>query len=160
MAQAALIVPPNITPPQPNVSALARQYGVDRRTIRRWRAKGWAPVAPDAIKILPKDQSVPTAAQGSGRTLATLLIIVAIGIAGLALVINAQTGWHFGTTPLAATTFAAMATAGDLLAIVLPVPPLAYGTLTIASWPWPHGWCGQRRPASRCLPRLGSSSAT
>ena len=51
---------------------------------------------------------------------AGVLILVAIGIAILALVINAQTGWHFGTTPLAAVTFAAMATAGDLLAIVLP----------------------------------------
>jgi hypothetical protein len=119
MAKAALIVSPNTAPPQPNVSALARQYGVDRRTIRRWRAKGWAPVIPDAIRILPQDQSVPTAAQGSGRTLAALLIIVAIGIAILALAINGQTGWHFGTTPLAAVTFAAMAVAGDLLAIVL-----------------------------------------
>ena len=46
--------------------------------------------------------------------------MVAIGIAMLALVINGQFGHSLGTTPLAAATFAAMATAADLLAIVLP----------------------------------------
>src|SRR5689334_15550342 len=99
MAKAALIVPPNPALPQPNVSALARQYGVDRRTIRRWRAKGWAPPAPAALRILPQDQSVPIPPSPPGRTLALPLIIVACGIAILALTINAQTGFHFGTTP-------------------------------------------------------------
>jgi hypothetical protein len=40
-----------------------------------------------------------------GRGLATLLILVAIGIAGLALAINSQTGHTLGTTPLAAMPY-------------------------------------------------------
>ena len=119
MAKAALTLVPTTLPakaPPPNVSALAREFNVSRQTIRRWRAKGWKPPAQASIEIVQPVQRVATC----GHPLAALLILLAISIAVLALVINAQTGWHFGTTPLAAVTFAAMATAGDLLAIVLP----------------------------------------
>ena len=51
---------------------------------------------------------------------AAVLVTIGIGIGALALVINGQTGWHFGTSPLAAMTFAGLAIAGDLLAITLP----------------------------------------
>jgi hypothetical protein len=49
-----------------------------------------------------------------------LIILVAVGVAGLALVINAQTGYHLGTTPIAAATFMCLAVGVDLLAIFLP----------------------------------------
>src|SRR5262249_15804023 len=81
MAKAALIVSPNPALPQPNVSALAREFNVSPRTIRRWRAKGWAPPAPAAIRILPQDQLVPTLAHPPGHRLSFVLIVVAIGIA-------------------------------------------------------------------------------
>jgi hypothetical protein len=55
----------------------------------------------------------------------TLLIILALAIAGLAIGINAQVGWHFGTTPLAAGTFAGLSIAADMLAIVLPSAAVA-----------------------------------
>jgi transposase-like protein len=68
MTKAALTLVPNTTPaktpPESNISALARQYGVDRRTIRRWRQKGWAPPASATVRILPQDQSVPTPRPG------------------------------------------------------------------------------------------------
>jgi hypothetical protein len=55
----------------------------------------------------------------------TLLIILALAIAGLAIGINAQVGWHFGTTPLAAATFAGLSIAADMLAIVPPSTAVA-----------------------------------
>ena len=55
----------------------------------------------------------------------TLLIILALAIAALAIGINAQVGWHFGTTPLAAGTFAGLSIAADMLAVVLPSAAVA-----------------------------------
>jgi hypothetical protein len=137
MAKAALSVVPAILPAKyphqrlqglqasaassaaPNVSALAREFNVSRQTIRRWRAKGWQPPTHAAIEILAPDQHVASG-HAPCRSMATVLIIVASGIAALALTINAQFGHWLGATPLAAVTFAAMAVAADLLAIVLP----------------------------------------
>jgi len=57
-----------------NISGLAREYGVDRRTIRRWLAKGWGPGTrpPDANALskcfeeIPESfQQVPTPAQSA-----------------------------------------------------------------------------------------------
>jgi len=139
MAKAALIVSPNLALPQPNVSALAREFNVSRRTIRRWRAKGWAPPAPAAIRILPQDQSVPTLAHPPGHRLSFVLIVVAIGIAILALVINGQFGHSLGTTPMAAVTFMGLAVAADVLAIALPTTAAAlwharHRMLAMAAW--------------------------
>src|SRR5262249_51578631 len=108
-------------------------------TIRRWRAKGWKPPAPAKIEILPPDQPIAT----RGHALANLLVTVAIGIGILALAINGQTGWHYGVTPLAAMTFAAMAVAGNTLAIFLPSAAShlwhsRHAVLAIAAW---VVWC-------------------
>jgi hypothetical protein len=54
-----------------------------------------------------------------------ILIILALAIAGLAIGINAKVGWRFGTTPLAAGTFAGLSIAADMLAIVLPSAAVA-----------------------------------
>src|SRR5262245_10358179 len=100
----------------PNISALARQHGVSRTTIRRRLARGWTP--PRVEILLPAPPSVhPSTPWTPG---AAILTIIALAIAGLALFINGQTGWRFGTTPLASITFAGLSLAGDLLAIVLP----------------------------------------
>lgn len=57
---------------------------------------------------------------------------IALAIAALALFVNGQTGWHFGTTPLASFTFAGLSLAADLLAIALPATAAAL-------------WCGHHR---------------
>lgn len=54
------------------------------------------------------------------RTTALGLTGVAFAIAALALVINSQTGWSFGRTPLASITFAGLSLSCDVLAVVLP----------------------------------------
>jgi hypothetical protein len=51
---------------------------------------------------------------------AATLVIVATGIGALATVINGQAGWRLGSSLLASVTFAGMAVAADLLALILP----------------------------------------
>jgi hypothetical protein len=115
-----------------NVSALARQHGVSRRTISRRPQKGWAPSVSTQTAIDPKnldpiDVAHRCAPPGRkpGRKMGGVLIILALAVAGLAIGINAQVGWHFGTTPLAAGTFAGLSIAADMLAIVLPSAAVA-----------------------------------
>lgn len=67
---------------------------------------------PGDVTMLPPRRAVPWNV--------AVLAVVALAIGALALVINAQAGWRFGVTPLAAVTFAGLALAADLLAIVLP----------------------------------------
>jgi hypothetical protein len=55
-----------------------------------------------------------------GRAIGLVLVATALAIAALAIGINAQTGWRYGTSPLAAWTFAGLSVAADMLAIVLP----------------------------------------
>jgi hypothetical protein len=112
--------PPTPIPTPLNVSALARTHGVSRTTIRKRLARGWTP-PPPIVEVLPAFQGVPPRSTPGG----TLLVVLALAIATLALIINAQTGWGFGTTPLAATTFAGLSIAADMLAIVLPSTALA-----------------------------------
>ena len=57
--------------------------------------------------------------------MAIVLVTVAIGIAMLALAIDGQTGWRFGTRPLASITFAGLSLAGAVLATVLPSAAVA-----------------------------------
>jgi len=70
---------------------------------------------------------------------ATILIILALLIGALALAINAQTGWRFGTTPPAAWTFAGLSVAVDGLALALPAVAVALWhagrrILSLAAW--------------------------
>jgi hypothetical protein len=119
-----------------NVSAIAREHGVSRSTIRRRIANGWTPpVGPqfvENVEILP-----PPA---SGRpVLAATLIALAIGIATLAVGINMQTGWHFGTSPVAAMTFSSLSVGADILALTLPATAaglwhIQRRLLAVAAW--------------------------
>jgi hypothetical protein len=161
-----------------NVSALAREHGVSRKTIRRRLAKGWRPPAPtepmgpgaaetaagrDLVSAAPTSlcAAVPTSlgvpmddAPTPGRpghlevlppvahsssSGAAILIAVALAIGALALAINGQTGWRFGTTTFAAITFASLSVAADVLAITLPTAAVALWHarrkgLALAAW--------------------------
>jgi hypothetical protein len=130
-----------------NVSALARQHGVSRRTIARRLQKGWAPSVSTPTEVEsknPRPIDVAYTCAPPGRKVGTLLIAISFAIAGLALIINAQTGWAYGRTPLAAATFSGLSIAADLLAIVLPSTALAL-------------WWNRRPPAGHC--RMGDLDA-
>jgi hypothetical protein len=47
---------PVVSVPAPNISALAKQHGVSRQTIRRRLKNGWDP----SIKIIERDQGLAT----------------------------------------------------------------------------------------------------
>jgi hypothetical protein len=166
----------------PNISALAREHGVSRKTIRRRLAAGWRPDAPtlgvpmgapetatetatgrDLVAAAPSSPPIPLGApvgvpghdaptpMGGGRlevlppvahsssSGALILIAVALAIGALALAINGQTGWRFGTTTFAAITFASLSVAADVLAITLPAAAVALWHarrrgLAVAAW--------------------------
>lgn len=90
------------------------------------------PSRPDSVMVTtayPEPIHRPVARWTAG---AIFLVAIAFAIAALALFVNGQTGWHFGTTPFAAVTFAGLSLAADLLAIVLPATAAAL-------------WCGRHR---------------
>jgi hypothetical protein len=168
---------PTPIPTPLNVTALAKRFGVDRRTIQRRLKKGWTPPAApaarrtktpqvtphpvphevpqpmpqhikggDPVCVLPAREPEPESASetallcppqiqperkltadhhGGSRKVGAVLLTTACAIALLAISINAQTGWRFGTTPLASATFAGLSVAADMLAIVLPSAAVA-----------------------------------
>lgn len=59
--------------------------------------------------------------------LGAMLLLLTFVVAALAVGINAQTGWRFGTTLVSAATFAGLSIAADMLAITLP-------TVAVALW--------------------------
>ncbi len=91
---------------------------------------------PTRVTILPP-------ARSTAPWIRAVLILVAIGIGALALIINAQLGWWFGTTPLASWTFAGLAVGADLLAMILPSVAVAlwhahHRLLAFGAWStWP-----------------------
>jgi hypothetical protein len=139
---------------RPNISRLAREHGMARSTVRERLAKGWQPEAapsvplePTAEKVAPiKDSPPAMAGMAASHSLsiprlvgAAILASAAVGIAGLALAINAQYGASIGETALTSWTFMGLAIAVDLLAVSLA--PAAIGLwrtnqrgLAIATW--------------------------
>jgi len=70
-------------------------------------------------------------------------VAISFAISALAVLINGQTGWRFGTSPLAGITFAGLSVAADALAIVLPSAAVAlwwgrHRTLSAGAW---ATWC-------------------
>src|SRR5262245_1652213 len=108
-----------------NVSALAREYGKSRTTIRRWLADGWTP---PTVEVLPAEPAMPAGVPGvsSGPStpghpfLAAILVLTGLGIGALAIGINLQQGMHLAASPAAAWTLAGLAVASDVLALALP----------------------------------------
>jgi hypothetical protein len=68
----------------------------------------------------------PQTADKTSR-LGAMLLLLTFVVAALAVGINAQTGWRFGTTLVSAATFAGLSIAADMLAITLP-------TVAVALW--------------------------
>jgi hypothetical protein len=89
-----------------------------------WQKQNQTPVAATSESVA-RVEIIPPEPPASYPWTRAILTLVALGIAGLALFINGQTGWHFGTTPLAAITFMGLAVAADLLAILLPTTAAA-----------------------------------
>jgi hypothetical protein len=84
-------------------------------------------------------EAIGPVARASWTLGVAILIILALLIGALALAINAQTGWRFGTTPLAAWTFAGLSAAVDGLALALPAAAVALWharrrVLAFAAW--------------------------
>ena len=86
--------------PQINISALARQHGLSRQTIRRRLATGWQPPRAPQVEIIASNQGVsslaiphghhhPSRWRVAGRAL-TGLIITACGVAIAATSIRAN----------------------------------------------------------------------
>src|SRR4051794_35886569 len=104
-----------------NVSALAREHGVHRRTITRWLANGWAPPAVATIKIVEQDQGVRTNAHPPARHWILGLTCGALGLAlaAVGLVINAQYAGSLGHTAGESVLLAALGLAVDGGAVIL-----------------------------------------
>jgi hypothetical protein len=118
--------------PKPNISALARQYGVSRATIRNRLAKGWQP--PPAIdgEIIPPHQGVATPATPHGNPVQSYwravgrsgvgLAIIATG-AWIAVTSMAANGW-FGASispdPVAGRIYANLSVAAEVMACLIP----------------------------------------
>jgi hypothetical protein len=111
-------------------TAVARPRGTSRATVR---AATRATVGAATVEALGPVARAPWTLG------AAILTILALLIGTLALAINAQTGWRFGTTPLAAWTFAGLSVAVDGLALALPAAAVALWHagrrgLALAAW--------------------------
>jgi hypothetical protein len=144
--------PPAKTPAKPNKS---RNRAAERaRRYRRRRRHALVPaerhappstnvdvapvsrasVTPATVRLMAPERHAP-----ASRSVGAVLVILALAIAGLALIINAQTGWHFGTTTLASATFAGLSVAADALAIILPSAAVGLwwnGRWTLSAGAW------------------------
>jgi hypothetical protein len=148
---------PKTTASAKSISALARELKLPRSTVRSRLAKGWRPPTADLQEVEDQPEasspSSPPPSLPPSPSLAKLrhpfatprligavvLAIAALGIAGLALAINAQYGASIGETELTSRTFMGLAVAVDLLAVTLA--PAAVGLwrtkqrgLAIATW--------------------------
>src|SRR5262249_34239113 len=148
---------PKMTAPAKSISALARELKLPRSTVRSRLAKGWRPPDPDVQEtegqpkvpspVSPSPSPPPSPPLATRRhpvaiprmVGAAILAIAAMGVAGLALAINAQYGASIGESTLTSWTFMGLAVAVDLLAVTLA--PAAVGlwrtkqrALAIATW--------------------------
>lgn len=124
----------------PSAAERARRYRARKREERQDNLPAIREGTSVTEHVTPSRSEIVTVTAGvepirrAARWTAGAIFLVAIAfvIAALALVINGQTGWHFGTTPLASVTFAGLSLAADLLAIALPATAAAL-------------WCGRHR---------------
>src|SRR6516164_8304388 len=104
-------------------------------SARRRLARGWVPTPSAPTKSAPLTPPVC-----GDRTLGMVVLVsIAVAIGILALAVNGQTGWRFGTTTLASVSFAGFALAGDLLVLVLPAAAVALWharrpVLAVSAW--------------------------
>jgi hypothetical protein len=118
-----------------NISALARQHGVHRRTIKRWLDNGWRPdqavvkVEPQILPPAPPAQADAhpdahpartPAHHGGSYVAAGVLGLAAVALGGIQLAIDAQYGRSFGRTPIETALQGMQGVAIGLVAIILP----------------------------------------
>jgi hypothetical protein len=110
-----------LTSPEYNVSALAREHGVHRRTITRWLANGWTPPAVATIKIVEQDQGVRTPAHPPARhpILGVTCGALGLALAGVGLVVNAQYAAGLGHSMGESALLATLGLAVDAGAVIL-----------------------------------------
>ncbi len=131
-----LPTPPNtgksLVPAKPNITQLAKQYGVSRATIRNRLAKGWQPAPAIDGEIIPPHQGVATPATPHGNPVQSYwravgrsgvgLAIIATG-AWIAVTSMAANGW-FGASispdPVAGRIYANLSVAAEVMACLIP----------------------------------------
>ena len=111
--------------PQINISALARQHGLSRQTIRRRLATGWQPPRAPQVEIIESNQGVATLATPHGRVrgsyvAAAVLALAAVTLGGIQLAIDAQYAGGFGRTPVETWLQAMQGVGIGIAAMILP----------------------------------------
>jgi hypothetical protein len=114
-----------------NISALARQHGVHRRTISRWLDDGWRPDQAVA-KVEPQILAPASPAQGDAHparipahhggsyVAAGVLALAAVALGGIQLAIDAQYAGSFGRTPIETALQGLQGVAIGIVAMILP----------------------------------------
>jgi hypothetical protein len=128
----------SIIPAKPNVSALARQHGVHRRTIKRWLDDGWQPdravvkVEPEILPPTPPAQEDAHPARtpahcGTSRWRAAGRVITGLVIAGCGIAIaatsiraNAWFGRSLTSDPAAGEIFSHLSVLAEIVACAIP----------------------------------------
>jgi hypothetical protein len=117
----------SFVPAKVNISALARQHGVSRQTMRRRLANGWQPPTAPPVEILSPPQRVATMATPMASTghsgsyvAATVLALAALTLGGIQLAIDGQYAGGFGRTPVETMLQAVQGVAIGLAAMILP----------------------------------------
>jgi hypothetical protein len=121
---------------QPNISALARQTGLSRSTIRRRLANGWQPEPMARAEIILPDQCVTTPAtpvatpaghrgrglwQTSGRAFVGLVVAGSgVAIAYTSITANWWFGHALAADPTAGEIFGRLSVLAEVVACVLP----------------------------------------
>jgi hypothetical protein len=134
---------PSVTPSAP--VAVPSVTPVQQQAPHPDRGNTFTPEALSAALFAPASeplqmvQEPPQEVRSPGRAIGLVLVATALAIAALAIGINAQTGARYGTSPLAAWTFAGLSIAADMLAIVLPSAAVALWwnrrrTLSVSAW--------------------------
>jgi hypothetical protein len=118
-----------------NFSALARQHGVHRRTIKRWLDDGWRPdqavvkVEPQILPPAPPAQedahlhahpARTPAHHGGSYVAAGVLALAAVALGGIQLAIDAQYAGSFGRTPIETALQGMQGVAIGVVAMILP----------------------------------------
>jgi hypothetical protein len=124
---------------RPNISALAREHGVSRQTMRRRLANGWQPPVTIEGEIIPPDQSVATPAIPDGhppgrhgnrlgrgwRVIGRGTVGLAVAGCGVAIAVtsiraNAWFGQSLTTDPSAGEIFSHLSVLAEITACIIP----------------------------------------
>ena len=149
---AMTLVDPNLTKPDRTAAERQRRYRARKRALTTVTASRVtaheAPIEARVTVMPPRRHDVSWSAMA--------LVVIAAGIAALALVINAQAGWRYGMTPLAAVTFAGWRSLRICWRSCCRPPRSRYGTQDVEGcrrsrgqrgW-WLHHWQPWHRSAS------------